>query len=75
MSGKTITINGMKKGQYKLKLYHTWSGRYIEVDGQRELMIKSDKNSLTFTVPILKIEDGHARYVGQDVAFVLEPTD
>jgi hypothetical protein len=75
MSGKTITINGVKKGQYKLKLYHTWSGRYIEVDGQRELTIKSDKNSLTFTVPILKIEEGHARYVGQDVAFTLEPAD
>jgi hypothetical protein len=72
MSGKTITIRGVKKGHYRLKLYHTWSGRYIEVEGQRELLIRSDKNSLTFTVPILKIEDGHARYVGQDVAFVLE---
>ncbi len=75
MSGKTITIRGVKKGQYRLKLYHTWSGRYIEVDGQREPLIKSDKNSLTFTVPILKIEGGHARYVGQDVAFVLEPAE
>ena len=75
MSGKTITIHAVKKGQYRLKLYHTWSGRYIEVDGQRELLIKSDKNSLTFTVPVLKIEDGHARYVGQDVAFVLEPAE
>jgi hypothetical protein len=75
MSGKTITIHGLKKGQYRLKLYHTWSGRYIEVDGQREPLIKSDKNSLTFTVPILKIEQGHARYVGQDVAFVLEPAE
>jgi hypothetical protein len=75
MSGKTITINGIKKGQYKLKLYHTWSGRNIEVDGQGELLIRSDRNSLTFTVPILKIEDGHARYVGQDVAFILEPAN
>ena len=75
MSGKTITVYGVKNGQYRLKLYHTWSGRYIEVDGQRELLIKSDKNSLIFTVPILKIEDGHARYVGQDVAFVLEPVE
>lgn len=75
MSGKTITINGVNKANYKLKLYHTWSGRYIEVDGQRELNIKSQKNSLTFTVPILKIEGGHARYVGQDVAFTLEPAD
>jgi hypothetical protein len=75
MSGKTITINGVKKGEYKLKLYHTWSGRYIDIGGQRELIIKSDKNSLVFTVPILKIEGGHARYVGQDVAFILEPAD
>ncbi len=75
IAGKTITISGMKNGQYRLKLYHTWSGRYIKVDGQEESLITSAKNSLSFTIPILKIERGHARYTGQDVAFVLEPAD
>jgi hypothetical protein len=75
MSGKNITIHDVKNGQYRLKLYHTWSGRYIEVDGQNESLIRVARNSLSFTVPVLKIEGGHARYVGQDVAFVLEPAD
>jgi hypothetical protein len=75
MSGKTVTINGVKKGQYRLKLYHTWSGRFIDIEGQREPLIKTDKNSLAFVVPVLKIEEGHARYIGQDVAFILEPAD
>jgi len=75
MSGKNITIHDVKNGQYRLKLYHTWSGRYIEVDGQNEPLIRVARNSLSFTVPVLKIEGGHARYVGQDVAFVLEPVD
>jgi hypothetical protein len=75
MSGKNITIHDVKNGQYRLKLYHTWSGRYIEIDGQNEPLIRVARNSLSFTVPVLKIEGGHARYVGQDVAFVLEPVD
>jgi hypothetical protein len=73
MSGKAINISGVKNGQYRLRLYHTWSGRYIEPEGQKETIIKTVKNTLTFSVPILKIEGGHAQYVGQDVAFLLEP--
>jgi len=75
IAGKTITISGVNNGQYRLKLYHTWSGRYIEVEGQEELLISAGKNSLSFTVPILRIEGGHARYTGQDVAFILEPAE
>jgi len=74
MSGKTVNIRGVKNGQYKLKIYHTWSGRFIEIDGQNEILVRSVKNSLSFAVPILKIEGGHSQYVGQDVAFVLEPS-
>ncbi len=75
MSGKKVTINGLRNGQFRLKLYHTWSGRPIEVDGNAEPVIKAVKNSVSFTVPVQKIEGGHARYVGQDVAFILEPVD
>jgi hypothetical protein len=75
MSGKTITLHGVKNGQYRLKLYHTWSGRYIEAKGQQEPLVRAIKNTLFFTVPILKIEGGHAQYIGQDLAFVLEPAN
>jgi hypothetical protein len=75
MSGKTITINGVKNSVYRVKLYHTWSGRFIEPAGQKETMIRAARNSLSLTVPILKIEGGHAQYIGQDVAFVLETAD
>ncbi|KPK85581.1 MAG: hypothetical protein AMS27_06940 [Bacteroides sp. SM23_62_1] len=72
MSGKTITLHGIKNGRYRLKLYHTWSGRYLKIDGQEELIISSSRNILSFTIPVLKIEGGHARYIGQDVAFIIE---
>ena len=52
-----------------------WSGRYIEEDGQNESSVTAAGNSLSITIPILKIEGGHAQYVGQDVAFMLYPVD
>ncbi len=73
MSGKNISINGVNNGLYRLRLYHTWSGRFIDIEGQRETQVKATGNSLSFTIPILKIEGGHAQYIGQDVAFILEP--
>jgi hypothetical protein len=75
MSGKIITISDIKDGHYRLRLYHTWSGRNIDTGGQRETPVTAARNSLSFTIPILKIEGGHAQYVGQDVAFVLENED
>ncbi len=75
MSGKIITISDIKDGHYRLRLYHTWSGRNIDTGGQRETAVTAARNSLSFTIPILKIEGGHAQYVGQDVAFVLEPVN
>jgi hypothetical protein len=73
MSGRKVTINGVKNGRYRLKLYHTWSGRFIEIDGRQETITSTAGNSISFTVPELKIEGGHARYIGQDAAFILEP--
>jgi hypothetical protein len=58
-----------------LKLYQTWSGRFIQEDGQDEQIISTDNNSLSFTVPVLKIVDSHAHYIGQDIAFMLEPVE
>ena len=37
---------------------------------EKEIEVK--KRSASFDMPVLKIEEGHARYLGQDVAFILE---
>jgi len=73
MAGKTVTIQGIRKGRYSLKLYQTWSGRFIGREGEYEKIIESDGKSLSFWIPVLRIEDSHARYIGQDVAFLLVP--
>jgi len=73
MAGKTVTIPGVKKGRYSLRLYQTWSGRFIGREGEYEKIIESDGKSLSFWIPVLRIEDSHARYIGQDVAFLLVP--
>jgi hypothetical protein len=89
MSGKTITLPGIKSRSYRLRLYHTWRGRFL---GEPErpfrgrpaagveqpvpvTMVEAGKKGLAIQVPVLKIEEGHARYIGQDVAFILEPAE
>jgi hypothetical protein len=37
--------------------------------------IKTKGKSLSFEIPILKVEGGHARYIGEDIAFILEPVE
>jgi hypothetical protein len=70
MAGKTLTLPNVGKGKYKLRLYHTWGGRFLD-EGEKEL--ESKGKSVSFDIPILKIEGSHAGYIGQDVAFILEP--
>ena len=67
VTSERIRIYEMVPGQYRLKLFHTWSGRWIE---ERELMVEN--GSIEFQVPNLRIQGGQARYVGQDIAFILE---
>jgi hypothetical protein len=89
MSGKTITLPGLTSGTYRLRLYHTWRGRFLDEPersfwrgprtGEEEpppgTLVTAGKKGLSIEVPVLKIEDGHARYIGQDVAFTLEPVE
>lgn len=75
MAGKSIAINGVESGRYRLRLYQTWSGRFISVDGKDEQVISTEKSSLSFDIPVLKIEGSHAHYIGQDIAFILEPAE
>lgn len=67
VAGGKITINGVKNGKYKLKIYHTWRGSFIQ-----EEEITGKNGSVEFSVPRLFGTGSHANYIGQDIAFVLE---
>jgi hypothetical protein len=92
MSGKTITLNGLQDGEYRLRLYHTWRGEFLDEpredrrgtgsgadsgapEAAKGIAVTVRGGSLDISVPVLKIEDGHARYIGQDVAFILESAE
>ena len=77
IAGKTITVSNLKKGKYKLTFYHTWLGRFLRNE-DRTLMeqeIISKSKSVSFDIPVLETTGGHARYIGQDVAFILKPVE
>jgi len=67
VAGDPVTLSGIKDGKYKLRIFHTWRGEFI-----KEMEVIASSGSVTFSVPSLHIADGHANYVGQDVAFILE---
>jgi len=62
-----VTITSIKNGKYKLKIFHTWRGEFI----QEKEVVAAD-NTLVIALPTLKTTGGHANYLGQDVAFILE---
>jgi hypothetical protein len=68
VAGDNITLTGLKNGKYRLRVYHTWRGEFID---DREITVKDGK--ISFGVPFMHITESHARYVGQDIAFLLEP--
>jgi hypothetical protein len=63
-----VKVTGITDGNYKVKIYHTWRGEFIN-----ETDVSAQDGSITFKIPRLIIEDSHAQYVGQDVAFILIP--
>jgi hypothetical protein len=67
VAGDEVRIMGARNGKYKLKIFHTWRGEFLI-----ESELTTIDNALTFSVPTLKTKGGHANYVGQDVAFILE---
>jgi hypothetical protein len=67
VAGDKITLSSIKTGKYKLKIFHTWRGQFID---EKELTCTD--GSVTFGVPYLKITDSHANYIGKDIAFILE---
>lgn len=68
VTGETVTVKSLANGKYTLKIYHTWRGQFIQ-----EGLVLCENGSVTFKLPVLKIEEQHAKYLGQDVAFILIP--
>ncbi|HCU21254.1 MAG TPA: hypothetical protein DF818_18630 [Bacteroidales bacterium] len=62
-----ITVSSLKNGKYKLATYHTWRGMVIE---QTEVTVTD--GTITFGPPYMRITGSQARYIGQDMAFILE---
>ncbi|HEX9935097.1 MAG TPA: hypothetical protein VGB38_07875, partial [bacterium] len=70
VSGAAVKVLSLPDGDYTLRLYHTWGGRFFHQE------TCSCKNGIVaFSIPVLKIVDSRAQYVGQDVAFILKPSD
>jgi hypothetical protein len=67
VAGKTVHISGINAGKYKLRLYHTWRGQFLDTT---EITVSN--GSLSFTIPVLQMAS-NANYIGQDIAFVIEP--
>ena len=67
VAGDVIVLHVAVPGKYKLKIFHTWRGEFIE-----EKQVETANNNLEFALPYLHTKEGHANYIGQDVAFILE---
>ncbi|MEP7269708.1 MAG: DUF5060 domain-containing protein [Saprospiraceae bacterium] len=62
-----ISTGNNDNATYKLRIYHTWRGMFLQ-----DSDIQAINGEISFMVPSVKIEGGQGRYIGQDVAFILE---
>jgi hypothetical protein len=67
VAGEKITLSSLRNGKYKLMIYHTWRGVFLE-----EKEINCSDGTITFGPPYMRITGGHANYIGQDLAFILK---
>jgi hypothetical protein len=66
-AGDRITVSSIRNGTYKLRIFHTWRGTFIE-----DKEISCTGESVTFGVPYMRITGSQASYIGEDLAFILE---
>jgi hypothetical protein len=64
----SFTIAGLKDGNYEVRLYRTWRGRYLDPQ-----TVECREGKLTVTIPELTTTGGHASHIGNDVAFKIVP--
>jgi hypothetical protein len=68
VANESFTISGLPNGEYELRLYRTWRGRYMDPQ-----TVECRDGKLTCTIPELKTTGGHALHIGNDVAFKIVP--
>jgi len=68
VAGDNVSLSGLKNGKYRLRIYHTWRGEFID-----DRVVDCIGGKLSFGMPYMRNTESHARYIGQDVAFLLEP--
>lgn len=69
MSGvakESFTITGLADGDYDVRLYTTWTGRYL-----RRTTATAAEGKLTIAIPEAQARDGHVQSIGDDLAFKL----
>ncbi len=64
MAKEAFTLAGLDDGDYEVRLYRTWAGRYLE-----SVTVSAIKGRLAVAIPELLPQDGHANNIGDDVAF------
>jgi hypothetical protein len=67
VANEKITVSSLKNGKYKLSTYHTWRGTFLE-----ETEVQVTDGTITFGPPYMRITGSQARYIGQDMAFILK---
>ena len=68
VANESFTISGLKDGDYEVRLYRTWRGRYLDPQ-----TVQCRDGKLTVTIPELRTTGGHASYIGNDIAFKVTP--
>jgi hypothetical protein len=68
VADESFTISGLPEGEYRVRLYRTWRGRYL-----REQTVECRNSQLTCKIPELKTTGGHALHIGNDIAFKIVP--
>ena len=61
---ESFTIAGLTDGDYEVRLYRTWAGRYL-----KPASVTAAEGRLTVVIPELLPQEGHANNIGDDVAF------
>lgn len=68
VANDSFTVSGLPDGDYELRLYRTWRGRYMDPQ-----TVECRGGKLTCTIPELKTTGGHALHIGNDIAFKIVP--
>lgn len=67
VAGDKIVVSDIRNGKYKLRIYHTWRGEFLN-----EVELNCTSGAAEFALPYMKLTGSHANYIGQDVAFILQ---